>query len=219
MLLDRRKVKFWQRWVFGAMAVLMAAFLIMIPVNRSVGCGGSSTSSATEQLDKDIVRYLAAAKATPKDPEAHRLLGESYGRRANLQQDTAAQQSDWRKAAAAYERAVALLAKEKGRDAKLERIDSLETLARFYQFLQDYQAATGVFGQLTGLRPNDSVYYFDMGRTAINAGDTNTALLAFTRFLELDPSSPDAPAVRDWVKANTSKTNAPSPAPTKGTGQ
>jgi len=216
VLLDRRKVKFWQKWVFGIMAVLMAAFLIMIPINRGAGCGG--TSSATAQLDKDITRYQTAATADPKNAAAWRSLGEAYVIRANQQTDgSAAQTSDWRKGAAAYERAAKVLAKQKGAAAKTERVDTLEQLVSVYLYLKDYQLATSVYGELTSLRPKNSQYYFDMAEVAINAGDTNTALLAFTKFLDLDPTSPDASAVKQWIKDNTP--NAPSPAPTKGTGQ
>jgi len=52
---------------------------------------------------------------------------------------------------------------------------------------------------------------------AISAGDTNTALLAFTTFLKLDPNSPDAPSVREWIVANSSKTT-PTPTPSSSTG-
>ena len=52
MLLDRQRVKFWQKWVFGFMAIIMAGFLVMIPLSKNSGCGGAT--SATEQLDKEI---------------------------------------------------------------------------------------------------------------------------------------------------------------------
>jgi hypothetical protein len=42
-----------------------------------------------------------------------------------------------------------------------------------------------------------------MGRVAISAGDTNTALLAFTRYLELAPDSEEAATVQQWLKQNT----------------
>ena len=83
-------------------------------------------------------------------------------------------------------------------------------------FLQDYQAATGVYGKITELRPKDAQAFFDMATVAINAGDTNTALLAFTKYLELDPQSPDAPQVKAWIEQNSPKsTPTPSPSPTK----
>jgi hypothetical protein len=51
---------------------------------------------------------------------------------------------------------------------------------------------------------------------AISAGDTTTALLAFNKFLELDPTSPEADQVKQWIEDNAPKsTPTPSPSPTK----
>ncbi len=41
MLLDRSRVKRWQKWVFGFMAVVMVGFLVMIPLSGNLACGGS----------------------------------------------------------------------------------------------------------------------------------------------------------------------------------
>ena len=41
-----------------------------------------------------------------------------------------------------------------------------------------------------------------MGRVAITAGDTNTALLAFGRYLELAPDSDEAAQVQEWIDEN-----------------
>ncbi len=71
-----------------------------------------------------------------------------------------------------------------------------------YDTLGDYQAETGVYGQLTEIRPRNADYFFGMGNAAINAGDTNGALLAFQRFLELAPDDPAAPDVKAWIKEN-----------------
>ena len=66
------------------------------------------------------------------------------------------------------------------------------------------------------LRPKDAQSYLDSATAALNAGDTATALLAFSKFLELDPTSPDAAQVKAWIKENTPKsTPTPSPSPTK----
>jgi tetratricopeptide (TPR) repeat protein len=216
VLLDRRKVKFWQKIVFGFMALLMVAFLLGTGVYQA-GCAGQT--SQQDQLTQDIKRAKAAVAARPDDPAAHRQLAQAYLSRANAQQQgSAEQQADWRAAGAAYEDAVELLAKQKGAEARRERVTVLEELAGVYLFLQDYQLATSVYGQLTDLRPKRADYFFDMATIAINAGDTNTALLAFQRFLELDPESPEAGGVRQWIKDNTPSAT-PSPATTKGTDQ
>ena len=59
-----------------------------------------------------------------------------------------------------------------------------------------------------------------MATMAIQAGDTTTAMLAFTRFLKLDPTSPDAQSVKDWIAANSgAATPTPEPSSTTGGGQ
>jgi tetratricopeptide (TPR) repeat protein len=216
VLLDRRKVKFWQKIVFGAMAVLMAAFLIFGYSGVLNGCDFlNAQESAGETLDEQLATHLAAVEVDPKDVDAWTSLAETYVLRANQQaQGSDAQTADWREAAVAYKRAGKLLAKQKGAAAKEQRLEVLDRLVDVHLFLQDYQAATSVYGEITALRPKDPQAYFEMASVAINAGDTNTALLAFTKFLELDPESPDAPAVKDWIEQN-----APSPEPTKGSGQ
>jgi len=212
VLLDRRRVKFWQKIVFGAMAVLMAGFLVFGYSGVLNGCEFmGAEESVTEQIDAAIAAGQAAVKADPKDVDAWVKLGDDHLDRANQQaQGSDAQTADWREAASAYERAAKVLGKTKGADAKQERLDVLEKLVGVHLFLEDYQQATSVYGQITALRPKDAQSYFDMATVAISAGDTNTALLAFTKFLELDPESPDAAAVQEWIDEN-----APSPAPTK----
>jgi len=221
VLLDRQRVKFWQKWVFGFMALIMAGFLVMIPLSRESACGGGGTTSAIEQLNKEITKYQAAVTADPKDVEAWRSLAENYALRANSQpQGSPAQAADWRTAAQNYERAVKLLSKQKGAAAKQLRIDTLQQLVSVYLFLQDPQLATSVYGQITALTPKDPQAFYDMATMAIQAGDTNTALLAFTRFLKLDPTSPDAQSVKDWIAANSGQpTPSPSPSSSSGGGQ
>jgi len=216
VLLDRQRVKFWQKWVFAFMALIMAGFLVMIPLSNNLGCGGAT--SATGQLDKEIARYQAAVKADPKDVASWRSLAENYMLRANVQpQGSAAQEADWRTAAQHYKRAVKLLSKQKGAAAKQLRLDTLQQLVSVYLFLQDPQLATSVYGQITALKPKDAQLFFDMATVAISAGDTNTALLAFTKFLKLDPNAPDAQSVKDWIAANSGKTT-PTPTPSSSTG-
>ncbi|MBE3034497.1 MAG: hypothetical protein IMZ74_15055, partial [Actinobacteria bacterium] len=155
MLLDRQRVKFWQKWVFAFMAIIMGGFLVMIPLSNNLGCGGAT--AATDQLDKEIAKYQAAVKADPKDVESWRSLAENYVLRANQQpQGSAAQEADWRTAAQHYERAVKLLSKRKGAVAKRLRLDTLQQLVSVYLFLKDPQLATSVYGQITALQPKDA---------------------------------------------------------------
>ncbi len=219
MLLDRQRVKFWQKWVFGFMAIIMAGFLIMIPLSSRVsGCGGGTTS-ATKQLDNEIAQYQAAVKADPKNVDSWRSLAENYVLRANQQTPgSAAEQADLRTAAQYYGKAVKLLSKQKGAAAKQLRLDTLQQLVSVYVSLKDYQLATNVYGQITALTPKDAQSFFEMASVAISAGDTNTALLAFTKYLRLDPHAPDAQTVKDWIAANSGRPT-PTPSSSAGGGQ
>jgi tetratricopeptide (TPR) repeat protein len=218
VLLDRQRVKFWQKWVFALMAIIMAAFLVMIPLGSLKSCGGGGTASVTEQLNKDIAKYQAAVTADPKDVASWRSLAENYALRANAQQvGSAAEQADLRAAAQYYGRAAKLLSKQKGAAAKQLRLDTLQQLVSVYVSLKDNQAATSVYGQITALTPNNAQAFAEMATVAMNAGDTNTALLAWTKYLKLDPNAPDAQAIKDWIAAN-SGAPTPAPSPSSSTG-
>ena len=129
---------------------------------------------------------------------------------------TAAQQTYYEKAVAAYKEADAILAEQKGTEAKQKRLALLDDLISTYLYLSDYEAATAAYGEVTSLKPDDAQSYFDMATVAISAGDTTTALLAFGKFLELDPTSPEAAQVEQWIEDNAPKsTPTPSPSPTK----
>jgi tetratricopeptide (TPR) repeat protein len=217
VLLDRKRVKFWQKWIFLFMAIVMAGFLVMIPITRSSGCA-SASSSATKQLDADITRYKTQVQNDPKNVDAWIALGDAYQSRANVQTaKSAAQNNDLAAAAVAYGKATALLEKQKGAAVKQQLLDTYQKMVSVDLTLKDYQAAVSTYGQITALTPKDATAFFDWASVATQAGDTNTALLAFTRYLQLAPDSPDASAVRAWIKANTpSSTPTPKPSSTKG---
>ena len=219
MLLDRRRVKFWQKIVFGFMAFLMAAFL-------GVGYSGvlncctwfnSPQQDVTQQLDQQVTKYRAATAATPTDAAAWISLAEAYLSRSSTRpQGSTALTSDLTAAAAAYAKAGKLLAKQKGAAVKKQRLDVLTSLAGVYSQLGDAQAAARVYGDITALTPKSAEAFFNLGAAASTAGDTTTAMLAFSRFLQLDPQSPDAAAVKDWIAKNSPQTTpTPTPSPTK----
>ncbi len=213
MLLDRKRVKFWQKWVFGFMAVIMAAFLVMIPVQHYVGCGGGdTTTTAMEQINAEITKYKAQTAADPSNVVAWQSLAENYLLRANQRAEGSKEQKgDWLLAVEAYTKADELLAEQTGAGVKQQRLDNLDNLASVYLSLQDYNGAIGVYQTITDLTPDDPDAYFNLGEVASQAGEKATALLAFSKFLELAPQSPYAQDVKDWMAQATAK---PSPSPT-----
>jgi tetratricopeptide (TPR) repeat protein len=217
VLLDRKRVKFWQKWVFLFMAIVMAAFLVMIPITRASGCS-STTSSVTKQLDADVAKYKTQVTSDSTNSDAWIALGDAYQSRANAQTaSSTAQKNDFAASVAAYGKATALLEKQKGTAARAQLLDTYQKMVSVDLALKDFAAATSVYGQITALTPKDASAFFDWASVASQAGDTSTALLAFTRYLQLAPNAPDAAQVRAWIKANTpSSTPTPKPSSTKG---
>ena len=229
MLLDRRRVKFWQKIVFGFMAFLMAAFLVVGYSGVLNGCTGSAARSrdATETARRGDRQVPGRrSRPTPRTPTAWRSLGrdlrrcganqQAAGLRTRRQADLARRGASLREGRQAARQAEGRPRAKAAAPRRARAAGRASTCS-----LQDYQAATGSTARSPTLRPKDASTFFDMATVAINAGDTNTALLAFTRFLELDPHSPDAPQVKDWIEQNS-----PSPRqrprhrrPSKGAGQ
>ncbi len=212
MLLNRRKVKFWQKLIFGFMAVLMASFLIFGYSGVLSSCQKSGGAlSPTKALDQQINQGLAAVKANPSAPTAWTALAENYQLRGSQEtKGSAAQLGDWNNAAAAYKQAVKLYAAQKGKAAVDARLATLQSLATVYLNAQDYAQGVKVWEELTSLRPDNADFFLNMGTAASSGGDTKTALLAFTRYLQLAPKSTYAAAVKQWIAQNTA---TPSPAP------
>ena len=76
------------------------------------------------------------------------------------------------------------------------------TLQRAYAGLTDnLNGAVATYQKLAAQQPSDSTVQEQLGYTAWVAGKTKVAIVAYTKFLKLDPSSTDAPAVRQRLKA------------------
>jgi len=78
VLLDRRKVKFWQKIVFGGMAFLMAAFLVVGYSGVLNGCTwfNSAQEDVNKTLDQQITKYQTA---TTTDPTGAKVTAPSSG--------------------------------------------------------------------------------------------------------------------------------------------
>lgn len=220
MLLDRRKVKFWQKIVFGFMAFLMAAFLVVGYSGVLNGCDFfNAAESVSDTLNKEVNTAKAATVQTPDDPAAWTKLAEAYLSRSNSrEQGSDLMYGDLKSSAIAYKKAEKLLAEQKGPGVKAQRLDILNQLATVYAELNDQAKVVGVMQDITALTPKDPQAFLNLGLAARNAGDTATALLAFSRFLELDPTSEYAADVKAAIAElapQSSATPTPSPSATK----
>ena len=84
-------------------------------------------------------------------------------------------------------------AKAKGAMAARAREQAMQQLGLIYNDLGDYAKAQAVYTKLTELKPKDPDNFLALGETAVSAQDTDTAILAFGRYLQLAPDSPRRP--------------------------
>jgi thioredoxin-like negative regulator of GroEL len=214
MLLDRQRVRFWQKWIFGIMALLMASFLIfgysgVLTSCRNKQPSGQVSNAADNKALQDLKNQL---KANPKDYSVIEQLATLYATRASGDvQDSPAQKADYTTAASYYQQYLKVRAKEKGAVAERAREQVMQQLGTIYGDVGDFGKAKAVYVQLTELKPKNPDNFLALGETAISAQDTTTALLAFTRYLQLAPNSPDAQAIRAWIKQQTAPQSTPRP--------
>jgi cytochrome c-type biogenesis protein CcmH/NrfG len=217
VLLDRKRVKFWQKWVFLFMAILMASFLIFGYSGVLQGCSnrvGLTQANPAEARVKDLTKQL---QADPTNGQKMLALAEAYQIRGGTQQTGSSQaQSDYAQALALYEKFLGLTPAQQGatkQEIKDNRVKALESQGQIYVSQQDWAKVVKVYQSLTGLRPKNADYFLLLGEAASQNGDTPTALLAFTRFLQLAPNDPNATTVKDWIKSQT-QSASPTPSPT-----
>jgi tetratricopeptide (TPR) repeat protein len=218
VLLDRKRVKFWQKWVFLFMAILMALFLIVGYSGVLQGCNknsGTPGGSIGDTINADKARL----QAQPRDPAILTLLGVDYtSAAAGEPQGSTAETDDWSRAVGYYEQAYAVYAKQKGAPARQNAIATLNKIAPLYIQLKDYKNVVITYQRLVTYQPRNADNYFYLGLYALQAGDTKTALSALERNLKLDPNSANASAISAQIKqlkaATVSPVPTPSPSPT-----
>jgi len=213
VLLDRKRVKFWQRIIFGLMALLMAGFGIAGVLGAFPGCGGGGPAPITDRIEQ----LEAKLQASPGAATTLRSLAEAYQQLGAQQpQGSEAQIAAWQTAADSYQRYIEALgdpADDAGTTQKL--VDTYIILASLYTQLGDAEALVRVYGQLTDLQPNNAENYLYYGQAAQNAGRTDLAVLSYRKYLELEPDSQFAADVRALLEELTGEPE-PSPSATDG---
>lgn len=218
MLLDRKKVKFWQKIIFGFMAFLMVGFGISISAIMGAfpGCGAQGPASAEERIEELQVRL----EASPSSAATLLALAEAYQQVAAQEpQGSDRQITAWDQAAQYQELYVEQLEEAvKGSDDPADINDlvtAYETLGSLYTNLGDVGSVVTVYGKLTDLVPNDADNYLFYGQAAQNAGQTDLAILAYRKYLELEPDSQFSDDVRALLEELTGEP-VPAPSPTDG---
>lgn len=218
MLLDRQKAKFWQRIVFGAMAFLMIAWLV--PTFGIRACSDSEDESQIERLTIQIDELEADLSADPKSGDIMKRLADAYASRGNLYLDDEADKRE-----ADYERALELYAgfldmKQAAGATKAARLAAIEAMIKVSQRLEDPIGVLAGFNRVVDEEPDVADNWIDLALAAEAAGKPGTAILAYEKYLVLEPDAPNADAVKEKIKTLKAQAkiqeNAPPTSPPAG---
>jgi tetratricopeptide (TPR) repeat protein len=200
VLLDRKRVKFWQKWVFLGMAFVMVFFLCYSGFSS---CGKPSTGQGNNVAEEQLQNLKKKLAANPNDLALLLELANTYQIRANGDQTgSVAQTKDSQQAANYYERWLAKQAAKKGASARQARADVLLSLTIVYGTLNDWANTNATYDRLTQLDPKNPDYYLRWGQAALAANKESLATMVFNRYLVLAPHGADAAAIRDWISKN-----------------
>ncbi len=191
MLLDRRRINKWARWVALILAIVFAAGFLFMGVGYGGGAGfnlselftgGNKTPDAPQTPEEKIAAYQALLTANPNDAAA--LIGL-----ATVYQES----GDLVRTAAYLE--LALKADPAQKDLYMR-------LANLYmsQDVGNYAAAVAVLNKATEVDVSNPDVYLKLGSAQKALGNTQAAILAWQKFLDLAPNSDMATTVRGEIE-------------------
>lgn len=196
MLLDRRRIRKWAKWVALVLAVVFGAGTIFMgvgygtDVNLLAACGGEKQHQATTPEDK-LAAFEQRLEENPTDVDA--LLGA-----AGLYQ----QDRNYGKAITYLERVLGLQPDHK---------EIYVRLANLYlsSDVSDYGAAVSILNKATSIDPNNPEVYLKLGTAQSHLGNTEAAILAWQKYLQLDPNGEMAAVVKEQIEKMSNKPSTP----------
>lgn len=199
MLLDRKRINRWAKWVALGLAIVFGASFVFMGVGTGINLdwsalwdwGGSSSKATTAAGPEErIAAYDATLAADPANMEA--LLGAA-NEYTSLRQPL--------KAAEYLEKAAV---------AAPDNVDIWMRLAEIYMGSdsRDYVQAVRVLNQATSLDPNNAQAFLQLGAAERGAGNPSAAILAWNRYLQLQPEGDMADTVRSELAVLTPTTTS-----------
>jgi cytochrome c-type biogenesis protein CcmH/NrfG len=210
LLLDRRRIRKWAKWIALLLAVIFALSFLFLGVGYGGGAGfnifdlfgNKSSTNTTLSGDEKIVALQAQLQQSPKDVTILQALATAYIAAGDL------------KTAATYLEQVIVI--DPGQK------DVYLKLANIYlnQDVSDFAAAAVVLNKAITVDPNNADLFLKLGIAQNSLGNTTAALLAWQKYLSLAPNGDMASVIREQVdklsKAATTTTSTASTSTTLG---
>jgi len=196
LLLDRKRINKWGKWVALFLAIIFAVGFIFMGVGYG-GDGGFNISSIFTGNDKvpenpqtpedKVAAYQATLATNPNDATALLGLATIYE-----------QAGDLSTAAAYLEKLIAADSSQKDVYLRLAKLYMSENFAQ-------YAAAVTVLNKATAVDPSNPDVYLRLGMAQNNLGNTEAAVLAYNRYLQLAPTGDMATVVKEQVEKLSKK--------------
>ena len=166
-----------------------------------------ATAAGAEQKTDEAIAALVAYKALkPKDQDALRQLAGLYLAKASDAEQRASE-AQQRGAEAFFGSEVTNPASKVSQAVGVapltqsEQQDVSQAYSTALTEAQDaYTKEAAVWKELTELNPEDSSYFFELGRSSQQSNNAAQAITAFETYLRLAPNDVNAPQVRQLVK-------------------
>lgn len=177
----------------GAVGIGVGSGVGDFNVLEAFSCADSNTTATTTPDDR-IAALLASLAQNPKDLTTLQALATAY-----------INKEDFASAATYLEQAIA--ADPTQRDIYL-RLASIYTTS-----LYDYRSAVAVLNKAQAQFPSDPDVYLQLGLAQRSLGNTSAAILAWQKYLALDPNGAQAQTIREQIEemsanATTTTTSA-----------
>jgi cytochrome c-type biogenesis protein CcmH/NrfG len=202
LLLDRRKIRRWAKWVALILAIIFALSFLFMGVGyggagfniSEIFTGGCSSdngsSTATTSVEEQIAAYDKALQANPNDTQALLGVANLFNK---LYQDGQGSGTQYLLTSAKY----------------LEQIITIDPtqkelymrLANIYlsQDVKDYTSAVAILNKAVTVDPQNADVYLKLGIAQQGLGNKSAAVMAWQKYLELDPNGEMATTVREQI--------------------
>ncbi|MBN1628194.1 MAG: tetratricopeptide repeat protein [Thermoleophilia bacterium] len=210
MLLDRRRIKKWAKWIALILAIVFAASFLFLGVGYGGagfdlsqlfrgGCSAETDTTEPQTGEEKLNTLLAAYEANPQDTTNMLAIATAY---EDLYEAGEGEGTEYLNYASAFLR---------------NAIDVDPTLKDVYLRVADiyltgiasteaYTAAAEVLNKATTVDPQNPQIYLKLGIAHQNLNNRQAAVLAWQKYLELDPNGEMADVVREQIKVLTETT-------------
>ena len=189
MLLDRKRIKKWGRWIALFVAIVFVGGFLFMGVGYG-GAGfdlsalfrGDESPAATPQTPEErLAAYQAVLAQNPTDIEAMMGAANVYQQMGNFP------------AAAMYLENVVVL--DPGRKDIYLRLANLYLHAD----MSDFRSAVTVLNKATSVDPTNPDVFLMLGMAQNRLGNTEAAILAWQKYLQLAPDGDMAGVVQEQI--------------------